>query len=310
MKILVSLMALLILSAQAAIALPELDFQVPDEQSASQSSPDDIVVDLDPSSPLECVPALLLFRGDALKFASVSIDEGEFTRTISRNCMLTAGEYFAAKEVLSSGEQKVVLSDRGTLVEGEVYLDPYISQRCRSLTVPAGLVAVQSLPNMPKAIKVAGTYVFESLSKSASLRANRLRLASGAVIACKNGVGFSKLVVDETKRFLVVDPAGSELVIASSKCASPAVAHLQPSGDCAYQIKKVVRTLVKGENGEELVPSNGQSKAVEARINTQERMSCQQRREQRQVEESDDILVHSKKNSVARLGTTGTQAVD
>ncbi len=273
MRILVCLIALLAISLQACWAVPELNFEVPDgEQAIAQASPEDILVDLDPASPIECVPALLLFRG-ALKSASVCIDEGDYTRTISKNCMLTAAEYFAAREILTGEDQQLTLSEKGTATAGEVYLDPYITQRCRSLSVPAGMTAIQSVPHLPRSIKVEGRYFLEAMSATVRLRANRIHVGPGAVVACKTGCGFSRLALDENKRLLVVDNS-------------------QPAADCGYQLKKIVRSLVKNSPDEELVPLAGQTKAIEARIHGQERMSCQPRHEEAPQE---PILVHSKR---------------
>lgn len=297
MKFLPGLLALLFLSVPASWAFPEVDL-VPDDEVASQSAPDDILVELDPVSPLECVPALLLFKGRALQAASVSITEGQYTRTVSKNCMLTAGEYFAAKELMATGEQRLALTENGTASSGELYIDPYIAQRCKSLTVPSGMTAVQSGSSMPRSIKVSGKYIFDSMGQQQRVRASRFRLAAGAVVAGKTDAGVAVLTLDDSKKFLVVDTTAvasktGDEVVALGSSVSPA---------CLYQVKKVSRTLVKGAAGEELVPSAGQTKPVEATIHTQERMSCQPRKKTDEDREQDVVV--NPKDAVAKVAGT------
>jgi hypothetical protein len=245
----------------------DIDFTVPDSQpkkSAKHVSPTDVYVDLDLSSPREVVPAQLAFDAENYAKPTVVVPEGENLRTVSKNCMLTASEYFALRQLMETGEQKMRLRDNGTASGGTFELDKFTADHCRNLYIPRHTTVIQNsavLPtlNIPGEVHIAGLYEIRGNVPSikSHLHAKRILLyPSGSIGSTSSDSISMKADKIETK------------VLADNISHTPKAASTG-----AYELKKVETTLVKADD--EFIPAEGTEVSVEVGVLHQERESCQ-----------------------------------
>lgn len=260
-----SLAIFTLLLTAAPVAALELDFAVPDSApkkiKPARRTADDVFVDLDLSSAREVVPATLAFEAEKFGKPSVTIAEGDNLRTISANCMLTAAEYFAARQLMQHTSQLIALRENGTAAGGTLVVDKYTAEHCRNMYVSRNLLVKQNQSDLvelviPGELHVAGTY---DAGAGGLIKAKRLKLyPGGSVVASGNLV----LEADKIESTLS-DPA-----------APLASAPLAP-GSSEYELKKIDTELIKADD--EFIPSEGTEASVEIGVFHQSRESCQPR---------------------------------
>lgn len=260
----------MLLAAAPCAAIPDFDFEVPEaapkKTKAVKRTADDVFVDLDLSSAREVVPATLAFEAEKFAKPTVTISEGENLRTVSKNCMLTAAEYFAARQLMKDATQKVALRENGTAAGGTVVVDKYTAEHCRNMYVPKHLVARQNLSDLaelviPGELHVAGVYDIAgggTGNASDLIKAKRVKLYPGGSIV-----------------------ASADVVLKADRIESTVGGEPQPRSDTAplppgsseYELKKVETELVKADD--EFIPSEGTEASVEIGVFRQSRESCQ-----------------------------------
>lgn len=271
--------AVILVIGLPCIALPDFDVDVSNEPSQRAPKDAEIVVDLDMSCPRQVVPAELAFKAESFKRPTITISEGEDVRTVSKNCMLTASEYFAARQLMQD-EQKLQLRANGTAMRGSVLLDKYTAEHCRNLYVPRQVVAIQDSTHVPTVdfageLHIAGTYEIIGTAAHPAVKAKRIKLYPGGIVATTSpqikGLTFASpkietaLIARERDRpEQIVD-----IIYAKGKSGKKNVDVI--SGD--YKVQKVDVTLVKAND--EFIPTEGSESALEVGLYRQERESCQ-----------------------------------
>jgi hypothetical protein len=79
--------------------------------------------------------------GDHPQFQPVAIQVGNATRQVAPTDVLTAAEYVALQQVLTTGSQSIHLSDQGAAVGGSFDVSHLSSVRPDNLVIPAGVTA-------------------------------------------------------------------------------------------------------------------------------------------------------------------------
>jgi hypothetical protein len=88
-------------------------------------------------------------------FAPTAIRVGRDNRTVSPSDLLTAAEYVALSQVLSSGEQSLKVGRLGNAVGGSLDLSAHVSGQIANLLVPRGVTAVQDF-GAAQALNIGG----------------------------------------------------------------------------------------------------------------------------------------------------------
>lgn len=249
-------------------ALPEFDFQIPEAAPKApklvkqKTSADDLWVDLDMSCPREVVPAELAFQAERFNKPAVTIAEGENLRTVSKNCMLTAAEYFATRQKMQE-EQKLELRENGTAAGGTVVLDKYTAEHCRNLYVPRHIVAVQDSTQIPSAdyvgeLHVAGAYDVRGNAAQSAIKAKRIKIYPGGWIG--------------TTSPQVKSVALKAAKIETNLVAPAPIDSAQPPNSGDYELKPVETVMTKALD--EFIPTEGTEASVEIGVYRQQRESC------------------------------------
>jgi hypothetical protein len=244
------------LAPAAAFAL-DIDFVVPDatpkKLKPAKHAVDDVFVDLDLSSAREVIPASLAFEAEKFAKPTAVVPEGDNLRTVSKNCMLTASEYFSLRQIMHD-QPELQLREDGTASGGKVVIDKYTAEHCRNLYVPRRVVAVQDcdvLPvlSIPGELHIAGAYDILGAAASAGLHAKLVKLYPGASISSPANVTLS-----------ITQKSGRSL------------SRRSPDSD-EYVLTKSDTTLVRADD--EFIPSEGTEASIEIGVLHQQRESCQ-----------------------------------
>jgi len=186
-------------------------------------------------------------------------------RTISQHCMLTAAEYFAARQLMQAGSQKLALRENGTAGGGSADLDKYTIEHCRNLYLPRHIRLQHESGSAPKAaitgeLHIAGTFQVNGNGET-SVRAKRIRLYPAGVIEANHAA--LSLLADKIDGSLTADEASARKVIDATKSGAAS----------EYTLKRTDETLVK--SNDEFIPTEGTDDSVEVNLLLQQRESCQ-----------------------------------
>lgn len=281
-----------------AVELDISDFQEAEKPPAE-------VVDLNLASSLECVPASLLLKG---KTKSLLITEGKSQKVVTRCSMLTAAEYFSARELLEGRAQTLKLCGGGTAIGGRFILDGKLLSICRGLLVPSNVEVIQDVSQLPRVelegeLKVNGRYVivgakpghayvkarwiklqpgsyFGACSDSAPLR---IQVAAVEELQLSGEIESSSELDLKARRIARTSKADKHANKLRTDCAEQAVAVDILSGDVstvptsgAYQVKNVIENFLPISDKEaELIEQTGDKDPIDSEMEQKERRSCQ-----------------------------------
>lgn len=281
----------LALFGTASFAMPDIDFQVPESCASRKQPSEDVVVDIDLSSGKECIPASLAFDAERYKKKLVSVTEGENVRFISRNCMLTAGEYFAAKCNMEGKAPTFDLTSQGTISSGIVTLDKFTVDHCRNLYLPRHLTIKHDVSLIPVlklegSLKIDGTYLLVGKAKTCSIIAKQVQVATCGFLGspqgqepievrmeAPEGVDLAHLPAEKLAENAVHSDASpkSEKIIYSRDAKGGREDLGIVDGD--YKVQTVQRVMFK--TTPQLIPVDGENLApVEGGVEEQSRESC------------------------------------
>jgi hypothetical protein len=278
-----SAVSIVMLAISPCGAMPEIDFEVPEKQPAIvKHDPDDVVVDLDMSCPRECVPANMAFQAEKYSRPTIRIAEGDDVRSVSKNCMLTASEYFAARQIMRD-EQKLELTSVGTASKGTVYLDKYTAEHCRNLYVPRRVLAIQDAAVVPDVVlagelHIAGTYQVQGVAARSMVKAKRIKLCLDGCIASSGDVKVLSVLAPKIETSLIAEVSGSagkytrDTIYSKDKAGKR---NIEAISNRDYEVQKVETTLLKAND--EFIPAEGTENAVEIGLIRQQRESCQRK---------------------------------
>jgi len=196
----------LMMSLQLVFPVPLLAHSIhtsrssPDQTGSMVSSSISSLGMLDLTSSIQAVSA-----GFQLSRPTI-IREGGARRSVNATDLLTAAEFVALQQVLSTGHQTLRLASSGTAKGGSFQLTPDLTQQVSSLVVPKGVIAVDDFArtgnlNLSGDLTNAGTFYAFSSSPAvmtASVSAANIFNQPGAVLTSvlpKSGLGgFGNLV--------------------------------------------------------------------------------------------------------------------
>lgn len=275
-------LAILILLATAApgLALPEIDITLPPATATASTDRSDVFVDLDLSSPLQCVPASLAFALSSTKKNEMTVQDGTLLRVVTPSTILTAGEFFATMQIATGEKQTVLLSDRGLARGGTCSLEPEIAAHCRSLVVPRRVTVLQkpAKVEIQGLVRIAGNYILPSQYPSCKLKALRIRLDREAFIGTQQTNSGKWTCLLESKYGLTLP---TPQIAAKTADANQDEATKVPdttanwSSNSEWSIRTVRETLIP-DSEDELIRDDGQQ-AINATVEVQERPSCQRK---------------------------------
>ena len=128
------------------------------------------------------------------KAGTVSINVGGKRELVSSGALLTPAEILATYQVLSSGQQSLVLSILGNAIGGNFSIGPQFSHYFSSLEIPHGVTALQNAAIVP-ALSLQGSltnagniveYSSNASATSASISASAIVNSAGGIITSSN----------------------------------------------------------------------------------------------------------------------------
>ncbi len=280
------------LAAGPSLAMPDIDFQVPDPRTepAQAHAATDIFVDLDLSSGRECVPSAMAFEAEKWKQPTILLDEGDSVRTASKHCMFTAAEYFAARQVMNNKPQ-LELTIHGIAKSGSIIFDEYTAKHCRNMYVPKKVVLVQNATTHPAVniqgeLHIGGAYMVTGKAQDCSIKAKRIKLNSDSSITISSPhINRLSLISKEVEVQARETPIRQESSAADSTISDTVYSkdkrgykHVEAVVNSNYVLKTTQTDLV--HSPEEFIPVEGQDEAVEVGLYRQQRESCQLKRKE------------------------------
>jgi hypothetical protein len=288
----------LILNLCLVIPCRAMELDIPDLPTPEK--PPAEIIDLNLASSLECVPASILLKGKK----SILLNEGKSQKVVTRRSMLTAAEYFSAKELIDGRAQTLTLCGGGTAIGGRFVLDDKLMSICRGLLVPSNVEVIQDISQLPKVdlegeLKINGRYVIVGAKPGdAYIKARWIKLQPGSYFgACLESAPLRIHVsADEELQISGQIESSSELDLRARRIAR----NLKPdksanalrtatveqsvtvdilSGDVApvsdpsaYKIKDVIESFLPiGDQEAELIAPAGNEHPVDSEIEQKER---------------------------------------